>query len=123
MKKLIFAVVAALISLSACGHANTHNAPLTSAAAPESFSAPTDTSAASTEELPATSSEMPSTTVVVPAAPIVVAPIEPPVVATTDDPVPAHPTDATALCNDGTYSYSKTHSGTCSHHKGVELWF
>ena len=32
----------------------------------------------------------------------------------------AAPTGATALCRDGTYSYSKHHSGTCSHHGGVE---
>jgi hypothetical protein len=29
---------------------------------------------------------------------------------------------ATALCNDGTYSYSKNRSGTCSWHGGVWLW-
>jgi hypothetical protein len=28
----------------------------------------------------------------------------------------------TALCEDGTYSYSLNHSGTCSHHGGVSLW-
>ena len=27
-----------------------------------------------------------------------------------------------AICNDGTYSYSKTRSGTCSHHGGVRGW-
>ncbi len=30
------------------------------------------------------------------------------------------PPGATALCRDGTYSYSKHHSGTCSHHGGVK---
>jgi hypothetical protein len=29
---------------------------------------------------------------------------------------------ATAICNDGTCSYSTTHSGTCSHHGGVRIW-
>jgi hypothetical protein len=28
----------------------------------------------------------------------------------------------TAICNDGTYSYSQTRSGTCSHHGGVRQW-
>jgi hypothetical protein len=28
----------------------------------------------------------------------------------------------TARCNDGTLSYSSTHSGTCSHHGGVAEW-
>jgi hypothetical protein len=33
------------------------------------------------------------------------------------------PTGATALCRDGTYSFSKHHSGTCSHHGGVARWY
>ncbi len=33
------------------------------------------------------------------------------------------PTGATALCRDGSYSYSKTHSGACSHHGGVAKWY
>jgi hypothetical protein len=32
------------------------------------------------------------------------------------------PTGATGLCKDGTYTTSKTHSGACSHHKGVAKW-
>jgi Protein of unknown function (DUF3761) len=32
------------------------------------------------------------------------------------------PAGATARCNDGTYSFSQTRSGTCSHHKGVAEW-
>jgi hypothetical protein len=32
------------------------------------------------------------------------------------------PAGATALCKDGTYSYSQHHSGTCSHHGGVATW-
>lgn len=32
------------------------------------------------------------------------------------------PKDATALCNDGTYSKSQHRSGTCSHHGGVKQW-
>jgi len=30
---------------------------------------------------------------------------------------------ATAKCKDGTLSYSKHHSGTCSHHGGVAEWY
>jgi hypothetical protein len=41
---------------------------------------------------------------------------------TVDRPADA-PADATAQCNDGTYSKSKTHSGACSSHKGVKNWF
>lgn len=32
------------------------------------------------------------------------------------------PPGATALCRDGTPSFSATHSGTCSHHGGVATW-
>ena len=32
------------------------------------------------------------------------------------------PPGATAQCNDGTYSFSQHHSGTCSHHGGVAQW-
>jgi Protein of unknown function (DUF3761)/G5 domain len=32
------------------------------------------------------------------------------------------PAGATAQCSDGTYSFSQTHSGTCSHHGGVASW-
>src|SRR2546423_15303083 len=34
----------------------------------------------------------------------------------------APPRGATALCRDGTYSFSKHHSGTCSYHGGVAKW-
>jgi hypothetical protein len=34
----------------------------------------------------------------------------------------AAPPGATALCRDGTYSYSKHRSGTCSGHGGVKRW-
>ena len=32
------------------------------------------------------------------------------------------PADATALCRDGSYSFSKNRCGTCSHHGGVAKW-
>ena len=34
----------------------------------------------------------------------------------------SEPQGATALCRDGTYSFSAHRSGTCSHHGGVESW-
>lgn len=34
----------------------------------------------------------------------------------------AMPAGATGQCKDGTYTMSKTHSGACSHHKGVAKW-
>ena len=35
---------------------------------------------------------------------------------------PVAPAGATAQCVDGTYSFSQSHSGTCSHHGGVSVW-
>lgn len=32
------------------------------------------------------------------------------------------PSGATAICGDGTYSFSQHRSGTCSHHGGVAQW-
>ena len=33
------------------------------------------------------------------------------------------PADATARCNDGTYSFAAQHRGACSNHGGVEAWY
>lgn len=35
---------------------------------------------------------------------------------------PVPPVGATARCRDGTYSFSRSRSGTCSHHGGVAAW-
>jgi uncharacterized protein DUF3761 len=35
---------------------------------------------------------------------------------------PTVPAGATARCGDGTYSFSESRSGTCSHHEGVAEW-
>jgi hypothetical protein len=35
---------------------------------------------------------------------------------------PTQPAGATAKCADGTYSFSESRSGTCSHHGGVAVW-
>jgi hypothetical protein len=32
------------------------------------------------------------------------------------------PAGASAKCRDASYSFSKNHRGTCSHHGGVERW-
>lgn len=32
------------------------------------------------------------------------------------------PDGASAKCRDGSYSFSKNHRGTCSHHGGVGIW-
>lgn len=36
---------------------------------------------------------------------------------------PLRPSGATARCRDGTYSYSASRRGTCSHHGGVAVWY
>ena len=33
------------------------------------------------------------------------------------------PAGATAKCGDGTYSFSQSRRGTCSHHGGVSIWY
>lgn len=35
----------------------------------------------------------------------------------------SRPAGATALCRDGTYSFSQNRRGTCSHHGGVAKWY
>jgi hypothetical protein len=35
----------------------------------------------------------------------------------------APPKGTTAQCRDGSYSFSQTRKGTCSHHGGVAKWF
>lgn len=34
----------------------------------------------------------------------------------------SQPTGASAICGDGTYSFSQHRQGTCSHHGGVDEW-
>ena len=38
-------------------------------------------------------------------------------------PAPSDAADATAQCNDGTYSHAQQHRGACSNHGGVKTWF
>jgi|GEM_PF-6259787 len=35
----------------------------------------------------------------------------------------AIPAEATAKCRDGSYSFSQSRRGTCSHHGGVSVWY
>ena len=36
---------------------------------------------------------------------------------------PSIPSGASAKCGDGTYSFSQSRRGTCSHHGGVAIWY
>ena len=65
----------------------------------------------------------PPTTSAPVAAPVVVPPPPPAPVQQPADPYAAlRAQGVSAICNDGTYSYSHTRSGTCSHHGGVRVW-
>jgi len=55
-------------------------------------------------------------------APVAVAPADPVQAPAPDPYAAATAAGATAVCADGTWSYSKTRSGTCSHHGGVHWW-
>lgn len=56
------------------------------------------------------------------AQPQVSAPQNPVVSAPVQPAAPSHPAGASAICRDGTYSYSQNRRGTCSHHGGVAQW-
>jgi serine/threonine protein kinase, bacterial len=103
--RLLLAFVPAILLLSACGDsgAATNNNPATSPA--------TATTAAA-------ASPTPVLAIVVKPSPVAA-----PVVAPPADPYAA-PTaaGASAVCADGTWSYSKNRSGTCSSHGGVHWW-
>jgi hypothetical protein len=83
------------------------------------------TTAAATTTQPATTP--PPTTLAPTTLPVVTLPpttqpvVTQPVVTAPATTVPGN--GATALCRDGTLSYSATHSGTCSHHGGVAVWY
>jgi hypothetical protein len=78
----------------------------------------------SPSHLPSTSpTPAPSPTPQAVPAPAPPPPPAPPAPPASQDPYPAATAaGASAVCADGTLSYSKTRSGTCSHHGGVHWW-
>ena len=139
LKLRIASALAALTLLAGCQPESPDSIPGTPVATPPSVvattSAPAPTVSATPEAVP--------TTAVPPAAPTVAAPAAGTgagngggaAACAADEyrnvdgvcvhrPVPANqpPAGATAQCNDGTYSFSTHHSGTCSHHGGVRRW-
>lgn len=99
--------------------------PVIAASSPATVSEPAPVQAA----VPAPADPAPAQAVVpAPAAPAPAAqaPAVPAPAPAAPAPAPAAPAPgggATALCNDGTLSYSATHRGTCSHHGGVAAWY
>ena len=66
----------------------------------------------------------PSPSVIARASPVAVAPAPPPAQqpASADPYAAAKAAGASAVCADGTWSFSKNRSGTCSSHGGVHWW-
>src|SRR4029077_9776048 len=112
----LLALVPALLLLSACDAATA-----TDSATPSS-----DAATATATMSPAVAAAVKPSAVATPVvAPPVVAPpvVAPPVVAPPADPyAAATAAGASAVCADGTWSYSKNRSGTCSSHGGVHWW-
>ena len=120
----------------------TSDAPATTSPTTTDAPAPTTSNPTTTvAPVPAPTTPAPATVRVVP-APLAPAPVPAPAPAPSGgscgmdsyvnssgncvhDPVaaPSPPPGATAMCNDGTYSFSQHHSGTCSGHKGVALFY
>jgi hypothetical protein len=90
---------------------------------------PTSTSTPYPPGFRPTDTRWPTLTKDINATPYVVVPtssglVSTPIIIVNTPPIVSNnPTGATALCKDGTLSYSKTHSGTCSHHGGVAVWY
>jgi hypothetical protein len=116
-----------LVSSSAIGASKTTTRPVATTPSPTSTSMTTTTTATTTTRSTTTTAAPtpappPTTTTQAPAPPPATtatpAPVPPPATTTT-----AATTGPTALCKDGTLSYSATHSGTCSSHGGVAVWY
>jgi len=90
----------------------------TSAAKQQAANAPTAT------PVPPTTTPVPPTATLRPPTATPVPPTATPVPLPTPvpRPAPAVPSNVTAVCRDGTYSYSQHRQGTCSHHGGVAYW-
>jgi hypothetical protein len=95
------------------------------AAAPATAPAATKPAAAATAAAPAAAAPAAATAAAAkPAAakPAAAKAAAPAATASTGTSVNNDATGATAKCKDGSYSHSKTHSGTCSKHGGVATW-
>jgi hypothetical protein len=102
----LLALVPALLLLSACD----------AGTATDSTTPPSDVATATITLIPAV-------VAVVTPSPVAAPVVAPPVVAPPVDPyAAATAAGASAVCADGTWSYSQHRSGTCSSHGGVHWW-
>jgi uncharacterized protein DUF3761 len=82
-----------------------------------------DNTTPSSDAATATATTSPAVVAVVKSSPVAAPVVAPPVVAPPADPyAAATAAGATAVCADGTWSYSQHRSGTCSSHGGVHWW-
>jgi serine/threonine-protein kinase len=112
--RLLLAFVPAILFLSACGDTGAASVSRP-ASSPYTPTAAATTAAATASPVAVVTPSSVATPVV--AKPIAAAPVRP-----ADPYAAAKAAGASAVCADGTWSFSKTRSGTCSHHGGVHWW-
>lgn len=105
----------------ACSHHGGVNKSAAAAAAAPAAATPAPAAAAPAAAAPAANAATPAPAATKPAATKAATTKAAPAATTTATAAGA-PAGSTAKCKDGTYSKSKTHSGTCSKHGGVDTW-
>jgi hypothetical protein len=123
VKRALWCLVPALLLLAACDEPSStaplglsSASPAVSAAAVVIAPSPTPSKAAPVAQPPSPTPSKAAPVAQPPAAPVA----QPP--AAQDPYAAAKAAGATAVCADGSWSYSQNRSGTCSHHGGVHWW-
>jgi len=111
LTRLLLTIVPALTLLLACGDAG-------AAGDNNAASSPVTSTATAVASPVAVAVVTPSPA----AAPVVVPPVPPAVTPPADPYAAAKAAGASAVCADGTWSFSQHRSGTCSSHGGVHWW-
>jgi len=95
----------------------------TAPAAPAAPRSTTSSTPATTTSAPRSTTSSGSTTTTTPRSPAPTPTTAPSTRAQIVTPPANAPANATAQCNDGTFSFAKQHRGACSSHKGVKEWY